>query len=151
MIAATNYVAEAYGEPVCHVAVGTSMGLRSARMCRLVTMPEWQGAGVGMKFLEHIAGLWLEGKNRYHKPMTSIIHTSHPGLIAALRRAPRWILVSQQIGGGDKAKSRGQMVNAARKKEPGIGKAALSGYGGHLRAVAGFRYVGDREKKVSHE
>jgi hypothetical protein len=109
-------------------------------------MPEWQGAGVGMKFLEYVAQLWLEGKNRYNKPMTGIIHTSHPGLIAALKRSKRWVLVSQQMGGGNKNKSR-QTMEASMKRSNG-GALAATGYGGHIRAVVGFRYVGDREVKT---
>jgi ABC-type nitrate/sulfonate/bicarbonate transport system ATPase subunit/GNAT superfamily N-acetyltransferase len=143
MIAATNYVAESNGEPVAHVAVSTLAGLKTARICRLVTMPEYQGAGVGMKFLEHVAGLWLRGENRYKIPMTGIIHTSHPGLIAALNRSPRWVLVSQQMGGVNKNKSR-QTMEASMIRRNGKPQAA-SGYGGHIRAVVAFRYVGDRE------
>jgi ABC-type nitrate/sulfonate/bicarbonate transport system ATPase subunit len=141
MIAATNYVAESNGEPVAHVAVSTFPGLKMARICRLVTMPEYQGAGVGMKFLEHVAGLWLRGENRYNIPMTGIIHTSHPGLIAALDRSKRWVLVSQQMGGVNKERSRQTMAKSvARGKMQGA-----IGYGGHVRAVVGFRYVGNRE------
>ena len=148
MIAATNYVAEGpNGEPVCHLAVSTLAGLKAARLCRLVTMPEWQGAGVGMRFLEHVAQMWLDGQNRYGKRMTGIIHTSHPGLVAALRRSPRWVLVSQQMGGVDKARSAATMEASIRRKS---GKSqATSGYGGHVRAVVGFRYVGDRSAKAA--
>lgn len=157
MIAATNYVAEGpNGEPVCHVAVATMAGMHTARICRLVTMPEWQGAGVGMKFLEFVAQQWLEGKNRYSKPMTGIIHTSHPGLLAALRRSKRWVLVSQQMGGGNRnksalsiAKSRDRAIASGKawggRTRADRGKAAVGGYGGHLRGVVGFRYVGDRQ------
>jgi ABC-type ATPase with predicted acetyltransferase domain len=157
MVAATNYVAESNGEPVCHVAVATMAGMNTARICRLVTMPEWQGAGVGMKFLEHVAQLWLDGKNRYNKPMTGIIHTSHPGLIAALNRSKRWVLVSQQMGGGNKNKSALSIAKAyAKAAEKGKAwsgadkgsKRATGGYGGHIRAVVGFRYVGNREVKA---
>jgi ABC-type ATPase with predicted acetyltransferase domain len=136
MIAAYNYVATVDGTPVAHVAVGTTAGLKAARLCRLVVMPEWQGAGVGMKFLEAVAQLWLDGENRYRKPMTGILHTSHPGLIAAFRRSERWVTVSQMLGGVNKAKSRASMLKA--------GLGAKVGYGGHDRAVSAFRYVGDR-------
>jgi ABC-type ATPase with predicted acetyltransferase domain len=99
-VCATYYVAEHKGEPVAHVAVATGPGLKVARITRLVVMPEWQGAGVGIKFLEHVAQRWLDGRNRYGKKMTGIIHTSHPGLLAALSRGKRWVLASQQMGGG---------------------------------------------------
>ena len=99
MIAATNYVATHQGEPVAHVAVGTNTGLKSARMCRLVVMPEWQGAGVGLRFMSWVAEQWLQGNNRYSKPMTTLFHTSHPGLAAALRRRPEWLYHSGRVMG----------------------------------------------------
>lgn len=71
MIAATCYVATSGGEPVAHVAVGTNAGMVSARMCRLVVMPEWQGAGVGRRLMDIVAERWLRGRNRYGKPMTT--------------------------------------------------------------------------------
>lgn len=86
MIAATCYVAAIDGQPVAHLAVSTRPGLVEARACRLVVMPEWQGAGVGMRFLNAICDLWRRGENRYGKPMPTLFHTSHPGLAAALRR-----------------------------------------------------------------
>lgn len=144
MIAAKNYVATVDGTLVAHVAVSTTTGLKAARLCRMVVMPEWQGAGVGMRFLEAVAQMWLDGDNHYSKRMTGIIHTSHPGLIAALRRSPRWVTVSQQLGGGSKARSRASME--ATNKRNGKLTAAAAGYGGHDRAVAAFRYVGDRPR-----
>ncbi|MFC3172103.1 ABC transporter ATP-binding protein [Acinetobacter vivianii] len=88
MIAATNYVAAVNGELVAHLAVSTRPGLIEARSCRLVVLPEWQGAGVGMRFLNAVSEMWLQGENRYEKPMRTIFHTSHPGLASALRRDP---------------------------------------------------------------
>jgi GNAT superfamily N-acetyltransferase len=122
-------------------------GCKVARLCRLVTMPEWQGAGVGMKFLEYVAQLWLDGQNRYNRKMTGIIHTSHPGLVAALRRSPKWVLVSQQMGGANRGKSLASMHRSQLKAHGRYNTG--SGYGGHVRAVVGFRYVGDRAKKAA--
>lgn len=135
MIAATNYVATHEGEPVAHCAVATNTGLRSARMCRLVVMPEWQGAGVGVAFIEHVAGMWLRGENRYGKPMTTLFHTSHPGLAAALRRRPAWLYVSGRVLGESGLSSRRTLCRSR-------GKVEKRNFGGHLRAVQGFRYVG---------
>ncbi|MDO5650567.1 MAG: hypothetical protein Q4G13_00310 [Moraxella sp.] len=45
MIASTNYVAVVDGQLVAHLAVSTRPALVEARTCRLVVMPEWQGAG----------------------------------------------------------------------------------------------------------
>lgn len=144
MIAAYNYVAQIGETPVAHVAVGTIAGMKTARLCRLVVMPEWQGAGIGMRFLEHVAQMWLNGENPYQKRMTGIIHTSHPGLVAALRRSPRWVCVSQMMGGVNKAKSAASMQKSIAAGSKGHTLSVGAGYGGHMRAVAAFRYVGNR-------
>lgn len=140
MIAATNYVALHRGEPVAHVAVATTTGLKSARMCRLVVLPEWQGAGVGISFINHVARLWLLGRNRYRRPMTTVFHTSHPGLAAALRRSRCWMYLGGRVLGESGFPS--WTTLAASRGEHGRGR---SRYGGHLRAVQGFRYVGGAE------
>ncbi|MFW1857902.1 GNAT family N-acetyltransferase [Acinetobacter defluvii] len=126
MIAATNYVATVNGELVAHLAVSTRPGLIEARACRLVVMPEWQGAGVGLKFLNAVCEMWLQGQNRYDKALRTIFHTSHPALAAALRRDPKWTQISGKLI-GDKASK---------------GLKTKSKYGGHFRAVQGFRYLG---------
>lgn len=138
MACATCFVGYVAGEPVCHVGIATTTGVKSARMCRLVVMPEWQGAGVGMRFLNHLAERYYRGRNRYGKRLTSLIHTSHPGLAAALRRDGRWILHSARLLGekSDLASGRGRERALAGRNVPS--------FGGHLRSVLGFRYVGDR-------
>lgn len=147
MIAATCYVATVDGAPVAHLAFSTRPGLREARACRMVVMPEWQGAGIGLRFLNHVCQLWLEGKNRFGRKMPTLFHTSHPGLCAALRRdSKRWAQTSAVLYGGNKRKS-GASIAAANAKA-GKGGAA-SGYGGHFRAVQGFRYLGERKAAAS--
>jgi GNAT superfamily N-acetyltransferase len=136
MIGATNYVALCEGAPVAHLAVATTTGLKSARMCRLVVMPEWQGIGVGLRFMNWVAEQWLRGKNRYGKPMTTIFHTSHPGLAAALRRSRSWLYVSGRVLGESGVSSWATLSRSH-------GGKSKSRYAGHLRAVQGFRYIGD--------
>lgn len=133
MIAASCYVGFVEGEPVAHLAVSTRPGLKEARACRLVVMPEWQGAGVGVRFLNAICAMWRRGENRYGRPMPTLFHTSHPGLAAVLRRHAFWAQVSAELYGVDKARSRASILKT--------GKGAGTGYGGHFRAVQGFRYV----------
>jgi GNAT superfamily N-acetyltransferase len=133
MIAATCYVAFVGDEPVAHVAFSTRQGFVEARACRLVVMPEWQGAGVGMKFLNAVCAAWRRGRNRYRLPMLTLFHTSHPGLAAALRRDPMWAQVSASLYGANKARSKRQIL----KSGAGVG----TGFGGHFRAIQGFRYV----------
>lgn len=133
MIAARCYVGFVDGAPVAHLAVSTRPGLKEARACRLVVMPEWQGAGVGMRFLNAVCAAWRRGRNLHRKPMPTLFHTSHPGLAAALRRDPLWAQVSASLYGNGKARS----AASIRRSGKGVG----TGYGGHFRAVQGFRYV----------
>jgi ABC-type ATPase with predicted acetyltransferase domain len=141
MIASRCYVGTVDDEPVCHLAVGTkNVGRKGveARACRLVVMPEWQGAGVGLRFLNQICQWQLEGHESARLPgrrLTTIFHTSHPGLCSALRRSPQWRQVSASLHGANKRRSVASMRKSNRAS---IG----SGYGGHFRAVQGFRYVG---------
>jgi GNAT superfamily N-acetyltransferase len=135
MIGAKCYVATVDDEPVAHLAVGSMARGKAveARACRLVVMPEWQGAGVGMRFLNAVAQLQLEGGDGARlpgRPVNTLFHTSHPGLCAALRRDPRWGQLSAVLHGGRKVVSRRTMSG--------------TGYGGHFRAVQGFRYYGAR-------
>lgn len=140
MIAATNYVATVGNQLVAHVGVSTRAGLKEARACRLVVMPEWQGAGVGLRFLDAVCERWRQGLNRYERPMFTLFHTSHPGLASALRRSSSWTQVSARLVGDDKVRSAAS-VNASAKKL-GWDAPGSAGYGGHFRAVQGFRYIG---------
>lgn len=142
MIAATCYVGFVNGEPVAHMAVGTRQGLVEARACRLVVMPEWQGAGVGMRFLNTVCQMWRDGNNRYGIPLATLFHTSHPGMCAALRRSPQWTQVSAALYGGNKAKCRRTLEKSQASKGIQDMSGVGTGYGGHFRAIQGFRYIG---------
>lgn len=138
MIAATNYVATIGGELIAHLAVAPRPGLKEARASRLVVMPQWQGAGVGLRFLDAVCELWRKGENPFAKPMLTLFHTSHPGLCAALRRSGSWSQISAAMFGVNKEKSGASIGLSADSK----GRAGISaGYGGHIRAVQGFRYL----------
>lgn len=127
MIAATYYVGTVDGEPVCHLAVSPRLEINGMRASRMVVMPEWQGAGIGLRFLNAICDLQASGNGRFGRRVNKVyFHTSHPGLVAGLRRDPRWSQVSAELFGGSKAKS----------KKTGT----ASGYGGHFRAVQGFKF-----------
>jgi GNAT superfamily N-acetyltransferase len=151
MPCSTCYVGLVEGEPVAHLAVSSKTAGRyqgvtrvEARACRLVVMPEWQGAGVGMRFLNHIAQRYLDGEGRLWigRRLNTLFHTSHPGLAAALRRDPKWRQVSAVLHGSNKAASARSINRSTRAKVKSRGEQA--GYGGHFRAVQGFRYVGER-------
>lgn len=149
--AAEYFIGTVEGELVCHLAVAPFFTANAYRGTRLVVMPEWQGAGVGTKFLEWVCEYHKQGNGRCGKKFPTLFHTSHPQLIAYLKRSPRWVLKSQQMGGGDRVKSMNSVNRAHRVqnalagvKPTGIGSGhASTGYGGHFRAVQGFKYIGD--------
>lgn len=139
MVAATCYVGAVGGELVAHVGFATRPGMVEARACRLVIMPEWQGAGLGLRFLNAVCEMWRRGDNRHGKPMPTLFHTSHPGLAAALRRDPAWTQVSAVLCGASKARSAASLAASAARRG---GEHVGSGFGGHFRAAQGFRYIG---------
>lgn len=144
MVAARCYVGAVEGERVCHLAMGTmNKGKRAeARACRLVVKPEWQGAGVGLRFLNWCCELQRqggEGARLEGRRVTTSFHTSHPGLCMALRRDPKWRQISAALHGSSKKKSMESIARSSRAINDGT-----AGYGGHFRAVQGFRYYGAR-------
>ena len=149
MIAAKVYVGTVDGQRVCHMAVSTANkgGSAEARGCRLV-LPEWQGAGVGLRFLNAVCELQKtggEGSRLEGRKVTTIFHTSHPGLCQALRRMPQWRQVSAKMFGVSQRRSTSTMKKA-RAKQNGTAQVT-AGFGGHFRAVQGFRYYGEAGKK----
>lgn len=141
--AAEYFVGVVDGELACHLAVSPLFTANGYRATRLVTMPEWQGAGVGFRFLNWVAQYHLDGKGRRNKKLVTFFHTSHPQLCAALRRSDKWVQTSGSMYGGNKARS-AQSILKSRKKQ---GKKVMStGYGGHFRAVQGFKYIGELKK-----
>lgn len=151
MVAAHCYIGTVDEEPVCHLAVSSRNKGKDveARACRLVVLPEWQGAGVGVRFLNAICEMNLRGDDGARfpgKPVTTLFHTSHPGLAAALRRDGKWRQVSARLYGEPRGNFiRTMQASNARKraKDPHAVIINGAGYGGHFRAVQGFRYVGE--------
>lgn len=138
--AAEYFVGTVDGELVAHLAVAPFFFAGAYRATRLVVMPEWQGAGVGTKFLEWVCQYHKEGRGRRGKQMPVLFHTSHPQLVGYLKNSPKWVLKSQQLFGGNKVKSASLL---RRTTGGGIGENS-TGYGGHFRAVQGFKYIGEK-------
>jgi ABC-type ATPase with predicted acetyltransferase domain len=83
MVGAAYFVGTVDGELAVHLAVSSMNKGKSveARACRLVVMPEWQGAGVGLRFLNFLCELQAQGGDGCRLPgrkTTTIFHTSHP-------------------------------------------------------------------------
>jgi GNAT superfamily N-acetyltransferase len=71
--------------PVAFCAVMNLIGRRGRkRISRLVTLPDWQGIGVGRRFLDAVAQMYVEQGFRMN------LVTGHPAMIASLQRSPAW-------------------------------------------------------------
>lgn len=141
-VAAQHFIGAVNGELACHIAVCPRFNTGGYRGTRLVTMPEWQGAGVGSRFLNFIAQYCLDGSARCGKKYPLYFHTSHPQLCGYLRHSKKWTQVSAVLYGDSKVRSRKSLENSGRKKSGG--KGIGGGFGGHFRAVQGFKYIGEK-------
>jgi energy-coupling factor transporter ATP-binding protein EcfA2 len=138
-VAGEYFVGIIDGEPVAHLAVCPLFTAKAYRSTRLVVMPEWQGIGVGTKFLNAVCEYHLQGRGRCGHKLPTFFHTSHPQLCGALRHSKLWIQVSAKLHGDNKTKSHGSLSRSATRKGEVVKGA---GYGGHFRAVQGFKYIG---------
>lgn len=150
MIGCKYFVGTVDGELVVHLGVSSMNrgGGVEARACRLVVMPEWQGAGVGLRFLNAICEAQERGEEWARLPgrkTTTMFHTSHPQLCAALRRDTRWRQISAKLHGERKEGLRGDK----RKRAVRLNNAPRTGYGGHFRAVQGFRFYGEAGRRAA--
>ncbi len=83
--AARCYVALWEGEPVAFCGLLPQHGRhRGWRISRIVTLPDYQGIGVGSRVMEAVGDLYLRDGNRVS------ITAGHPGVLAHCRRSPRW-------------------------------------------------------------
>jgi GNAT superfamily N-acetyltransferase len=64
------------------------------RITRLVTLPPFQGLGIGMRLAEYVCRLEAERGFRVS------LATSHPAVIASCRRSPRWHFLGIKRCGG---------------------------------------------------
>lgn len=141
-VAAEYYIGTVDGELACHIAVAPRFEIKGYRGTRLVTMPEWQGAGVGSRFLNFIAQYHLDGNGRNGHKYPLYFHTSHPQLCGYLRHSKKWSQCSAVLYGGNKTKSRASLRRSAINNNEEI--KGGTGYGGHFRAVQGFKYIGEK-------
>lgn len=139
MVGADYWVGTVDGEPVAHIAVAPMFHVGGAvRASRMVVMPEWQGAGIGFRFLESVLDHYVSGESRWgERVQNALFHTSHPALCMGLRRSKKWRQTSSMLYGGNKKKSAASISKSN-------GGSIKAGYGGHFRAVQGFRYWGDK-------
>jgi GNAT superfamily N-acetyltransferase len=115
---ATCYVALWSGRPAAFCAVLAQIGHRGRkRITRLVTLPQFQGLGIGLRLAEYVC------RCESSRGFRVSIATSHPAVIAACRRSPRWRYLGIKRCGGTPQR---------------IGRRRLRGSTG--RIVAAFEY-----------
>lgn len=98
--ACSFYVALVDGQPASLVVTATHFGkchldhgMRGVRrIARIVTLPDFQGVGIGGVLLDTVGELLAADG------LQSRITTSHPGMIARLRKSPRWRVSAFQFG-----------------------------------------------------
>lgn len=142
-VAAEYFVGAVNDEIVAHLAVSPLFTAKAYRATRLVVMPEWQGIGVGTAFLNSVCQYHLDGFGRKGMNYPVFFHTSHPQLSSYLRKNEKWVQVSAKLYGENKARSNASIIRSAFRKG---NKTTITGcgYGGHFRAVQGFKYVGEQ-------
>ena len=92
--AARCYLAVALGQPAAFCAVLNSIGHRGVRrISRVVVLPDFQGVGIGGRLCAVVAE-----ENRRERMRTTIT-TGHPGMIAHVKRSPRWRVTAVRKGG----------------------------------------------------
>ncbi|HEX4132470.1 MAG TPA: GNAT family N-acetyltransferase [Pirellulales bacterium] len=106
------------GEPVSFCAMLPLMGKRRHwRISRIVTLPDYQGIGIGMRVAEAVAEVHREQGLRVS------VTASHPALVAHCNRSPQWRAV-RLMKTGSRARSRSKYRGSAG------------------RAVVSFEYLG---------
>ena len=122
--AARCFLALWEGSPVAFCATVSLIGRKNRwRVSRIVTLPDYQGIGIGMAVLETVAQLHREEGHRVN------CTASHPAVIAHWRRSPRWKAVS------------------VRKTGSASARGFIRGYrGSGGRAVVSAEYVGPAEE-----
>ncbi|MGA2031682.1 MAG: hypothetical protein ABSG68_05460 [Thermoguttaceae bacterium] len=108
------------GSPVTFCATVALIGRKNRwRVSRVVTLPDYQGIGIGMAVVEAIGQLHLSEGSRLN------VTASHPSLLSHCRRSPRWRAVQ--------VKKTGSV--GAQKFVKGYRSSAG-------RAVVSFEYIG---------
>ncbi|MBS0207797.1 MAG: ABC transporter ATP-binding protein [Planctomycetes bacterium] len=121
------YLATWRDAPVCFCALLPALGRRGHwRISRVVTLPDFQGIGIGLRVAEGIAEQYRRDGNRVN------ITASHPALLAHCRRSPLWRAV--------------RVVKTGRRS-PTFLKHYRASAG---RAVVSFEYLGQQPAAGEH-
>lgn len=99
--AARCYLALWEGQPVTFCATVSLIARKNRwRFTRLVTLPDYQGLGIGMTVLEAVAQLHRDEGHRIN------LTASHPAVVSHCRRSARWRAVSVRKTGSSRMAER---------------------------------------------
>ncbi|MCE9546591.1 MAG: GNAT family N-acetyltransferase, partial [Planctomycetia bacterium] len=98
------------------------------RITRLVTLPDYQGIGIGMQLAEAVAELHAAAGHRLN------VTASHPGLLMHCRRSPRW-----------------RTARVLRTGSRRSGAYRPNYFGSPGRAVVSFEFVGGSQPSAGQE
>ena len=108
--AAQVFLAVWHDTPVALCAIVAMYGYQHRRRIhRLVTLPDFQGIGIGSRLLDHVAGIEQATGKRVN------ITSSHPAIIAHCRGSPRWKTVAVRRSGASGRQSKaGHAIRSSR-------------------------------------
>lgn len=107
------------GEVVCHTGIiFFPMRKGKKRVHRLVVLPDYQGIGIGTRFIKEVAKI-VEAEG-YELNLT----TTTPALVGALRHDPEWILA--RYGRSDDSSGWARYVDNGRQSKKHLGNASSS-------------------------
>lgn len=120
--ASRSYMALWREHPVAYCAVAPLYGFAGRRrISRIVTLPDYQGVGIGSQFLDRVCGIERDIGHRMN------ITASHPAIIGYCRHSPHWRTISvSKAGSGGRHRVGKRIVN-----------------GSLMRSVVSFEYVGE--------
>ena len=109
------YMAVWNGEPVAFCGVMAQYGTKNLwRVSRIVTLPDYQGVGIGAAFLEGVGDLYLDEGLRY------IITASHPAIREHCARSPKWRTTAiKKIGSKNSSAGRAIVSFEYNNNKPG--------------------------------
>ncbi len=115
------FLATCDGRPAAFCAMLNLIGRKNRwRVSRIVTLPDYQGVGIGTAVVEAVAELHRREGNRVN------VTTSHPAMIAHCSRSPRW-----------------RAVNVRKSGAPRPAWPAKNYRGSPGRAVVSFEFLGE--------
>jgi GNAT superfamily N-acetyltransferase len=95
------YAAFWCGKPIAFCALIPQQGFeRWYRVSRIVTLPDYQGIGIGSRFLDSLAELYVEQGYRFS------ITASHPSVLSHCKRSQHWKAINVQKTGSKRSNGR---------------------------------------------